>query len=271
MREHCVHQSENDFDMSFRILRYIVFIWTDYAAQQEKLHKGITKSKAFLYPPILPIVYYEGTSTWSAPLNFKNRVFLSDAFGDYIPSFNYLVVPLNKYSKQDLIEKNDELSLIFLINQLQSSSEFHNLKDIPKEYTEHLTDNTPDYLLKIIGKVIAVLLHKLNVPDEEVYDITDQITRRKFSMMFDNFQAYDVQEARRISREEGRIEGKIEGAQLLLIKLVIKTLEKNYSAEQIAEILEESLDTIQPIYDIALRQAPDYNTDKVFEELNSNK
>ena len=141
--------------------------------------------------------------------NFKwgtefHRVFLSDVFGDYIPSFNYLVVPLNKYSKQDLIEKNDEPSLIFLINQLQSSSEFHDLKDIPKEYTEHLTDNTPDYLLKIIGKVIAVLLHKLNVPDEEVYDITDQITRREFSMMFDNFQAYDVQEARRISREEGQ-------------------------------------------------------------------
>ena len=265
MREHCEHQSENDFDMSFRILRYIVFIWTDYAAQQEKLHKGITKSKAFLYPPILPIVYYEGTSTWSAPLNFKDRVFLSDVLGDYIPSFNYLVVPLNKYSKQDLIEKNDELSLIFLINQLQSSSEFHNLKDIPKEYTEHLTDNTPDYLLKIIGKVIAVLLHKLNVPDEEVYDITDQITRRQFSMMFDNFQAYDVQETRRISREKGRLEGE----QLLLIKLVIKKLEKHYSAKQIAEFLEEPLDTIQPICDIALRQAPYYDADKIFEELST--
>ena len=259
------HQSENDFDMSFRILRYIVFIWTDYAAQQEKLHKGITKSKAFLYPPILPIVYYEGTSTWSAPLNFKDRVFLSDVFGDYIPSFHYLVVPLNKYSKQDLIEKNDELSLIFLINQLQSSSEFHNLKDIPKEYTEHLTDNTPDYLLKIIGKVIAVLLHKLNVPDEEVYDITDQITRRQFSMMFDNFQAYDVQETRRVSREKGRLEGE----QLLLIKLVIKKLEKHYSAKQIAEFLEEPLDTIQPICDIALRQAPYYDADKIFEELST--
>ena len=220
--------------------------------------------------------------------NFKwgtefHRVFLSDVFRDYIPSFHYLVVPLNKYSKQDLIEKNDELSLIFLINQLQNSSEFHALKDIPKEYTEHLTDNTPDYLLKIIGKVIAVLLHKLNVPDEEVYDITDQITRRQFSMMFDNFQAYDVQETRRVSREEGRIEGervgriegeragRIEGEQLLLIKLVIKKLEKNYSAEQIAEILEESLDTIQPICDIALQQAPDYDADKVFEELNSNE
>ena len=93
--------------------------------------------------------------------------------------FITLVVPLNKYSKQDLIEKNDELSLIFLINQLQNSSEFHALKDIPKKYTEHLTENTPDYLLKIIGKVIAVLLHKLNIPDEEVYEVTDQTTRRK--------------------------------------------------------------------------------------------
>jgi len=287
------HQSENDFDMSFRILRYIVFIWTDYAAQQEKLHKGITKSKAFLYPPILPVVYYEGTSTWSAPLNFKDRVFLNNVLGDYIPSFNYLVVPLNKYSKQDLIEKNDELSLIFLINQLQNSSEFHALKDIPKEYTEHLTENTPDYLLKIIGKVIAVLLHKLNIPDEEVYEVTDQITRRKFSMMFDNFQAYDVQETRRVSREEGRLEGRIEGEragriegertgriegertgriegeQLHLIKLVIKKIEKQCSAAQIAEILEEPLDTIQQIYDIALCQAPDYNADKILKELNS--
>ena len=218
------HQSENDFDMSFRILRYIVFIWTDYAAQQEKLHKGITKSKAFLYPPILPVVYYEGTSTWSAPLNFKDRVCLNNVLGDYIPSFNYLVVPLNKYSKQDL-----------------------------------------------------VLLHKLNIPDEEVYEVTDQITRRKFSMMFDNFQAYDVQETRRISREEGRLEGRIEGErtgriegeQLHLIKLVIKKIEKQCSAAQISEILEEPLDIIQQIYDIALCQAPDYNADKILKELNS--
>ena len=145
-----------------------------------------------------------------------HRVFLSDVFGDYIPSFHYLVVPLNKYSKQDL-----------------------------------------------------VLLHKLNIPDEEVYEVTDQTTRRKFSMMFDNFQAYDVQETRRVSREEGRLEGRIEGEQLHLIKLVIKKIEKQCSAAQISEILEEPLDIIQQIYDIALCQAPDYNADKILKELNS--
>ena len=96
-------------------------------------------------------------------------------------------------------------------------------------------------------------------------------------MMFDNFQAYDVQETRRVSREEGRLEGRIEGErtgriegeQLHLIKLVIKKIEKQCSAAQISEILEEPLDIIQQIYDIALCQAPDYNADEILKELNS--
>ena len=126
-------------------------------------------------------------------------------------------------------------------------------------------------------KVIAVLLHKLNVPDEEVYEVTDQITRRKFSMMFDNFQAYDVQETRRVSREEGRLEGRIEGERagriegerLHLIKQVIKRIELQYSVNQIAESLLEPLDIIQPIYDIALQQGSDYDANLILDELNS--
>lgn len=55
--------------------------------------------------------------------------------------------------------------------------------------------------------------------------------------------------------------------QLHLIKLVIKKIEKQCSAAQISEILEEPLDIIQQIYDIALLQAPDYNADKILKEL----
>ena len=64
------HQSEADADMSFRLLRYMVYVWTDYVATQEKLHPGITKSKDFLYPPILPIIYYEGTGQWTFCITF---------------------------------------------------------------------------------------------------------------------------------------------------------------------------------------------------------
>lgn len=198
------HQSKVYYDMSFKLLRYIVMILTDYENEQEKLHKGITKTKDFKYPPILPIVYYEGSNTWTAAKNFHERVHLSDAFGKYIPDFEYLVVPLVSYTNQELIEKRNELSLIMLVNKLRDPSEFKTLKDdVPAEYFETLNQNTPEYLLKLIGKIIAVFLYRMNVPREEVENFTDAIERREFDMLFDSFQAYDVQETRRISKEEG--------------------------------------------------------------------
>lgn len=201
------HQSKIYYDMSFKILRYIVMVLTDYETEQEKLHPGITKTKDFKYPPILPIVYYEGSQKWNAGRNFKDRTHLSDTLGKYIPDFEYLVVPLSDYSNAELIEKKDELSLIMLVNKLRSSADFKNLKEIPPEYFENLEKNTPEYLLKRIGKIIAVFLYRLNVPRKEVEDFTDQIERREFAMLFDSFEAYDVQETRRVSREEGKTVG----------------------------------------------------------------
>lgn len=269
------HQSQTDFDMSFRLLRYMVFIWTDYANTQEKLHPNITKSKAFRYPPILPIIYYEGTGEWTAALNFKERVFLSDIFEEYIPDFKYQVIPLAQFSQQDLVEKGDELSAIFILNKLKDSTEFQSLKNLPAEYWEHLTQNTPQYTLELIGKIFSAFLHKMNIPSEEINELTDHITRREFHRMFDTFKAYDVQETRRISREEGRIEGervgRLEGEQLYLIKQVIKKVSHHFSASQIATDLLEPLETIQPIFNLALQQAPNYDAEKILHLLNKGK
>lgn len=196
------HQSKVHYDMSFRLLRYIVMVLTDYAEEQEKLQKGITKTKDFKYPPILPIVYYEGAEEWTAVQNFKERVYLNDLLGKYIPDFEYMVVPLNQYSNQELIEKQDELSLIMLINKLRNTSDFKNLKDIPEEYFENLNKNTPEYLLRLLSKIIAVFLYKLHLPKEEVDYLTDQIERREFGMLFDSFEGYDVPETRRKCKEQ---------------------------------------------------------------------
>ena len=265
------HQSEADADMSFRLLRYMVYVWTDYAATQEKLHPGITKSKDFLYPPILPIIYYEGTRQWTSALHFKDRVFTSDIFEEFIPDYKYLVVPLNKYSQEDLIEKGDELSAIFILNKLKSSSDFKHLKEIPEDYWNQLTQNTPPHILKLMGSVFSAFLHTINVPAEEINDLTNHITRRQFHMMFDSFEAYDVQETRRISREEGERVGRIEVEQLYLIKQVIKRIIKNFSVSQIATDLLEPLDTIQPIYDLAMNQAPDFDAEKILKLLHTGK
>ncbi len=183
------HQSNVSYDMPFKILRYMVMVLTDYEKEQEQLAPGITKTKDFRYPPVLPIIYYEGTKTWTAVQNFRKRVHLGDILGKYIPDFEYIVVPLTAYSNQELMEKNDELSLVMLINKLRNSSEFKELKQIPAEYLENLERNAPEYLLKLIGKIIAVFLYRLNVPREEVEHFTDRIERREFDMLFDSFEA----------------------------------------------------------------------------------
>lgn len=160
---------------------------------------------------MLPIVFYDGTERWTASLDFKDRTALSDLLGMHIPSFQYIVVPLSEFSNQELIDKQDELSLIMLIDKLRSSAEFHKLKEIPEEYLENISQNSPESLLKLISKIIAAFLHRLNVPQDEIGEFTDQIERRDFTMLFENFEAYDVQAERKKARELGMAEGLAEG------------------------------------------------------------
>ena len=209
------HQTKVDYDMSFRILRYIVLILTDYAAEAEKKQAGCTALKGFRYPPVLPIVFYDGDRNWTAAKNFQERTALSDLLGEYIPNFQYLVVPLSRYSNQELIEKEDELSLIMLIDKLRSSAEFHKLAEIPDDYLEKISRDSPESLLKLIAKIIAAFLHRLNIPKEEIGDFTDQIERRDFTMLFEHFEAYDVQ----AERAKGETRGKADSILLLLSDL----------------------------------------------------
>ncbi|MCM1144125.1 MAG: hypothetical protein NC407_05385, partial [Lachnoclostridium sp.] len=64
------------------------------------------------------------------------------------------------------------------------------------------------------------------------------------------------------SRREGRAEGKIERD----IELICRKLIKGKTPEAIAEDLEDSLDTIQRICDIAEKYAPNYDVDSILEE-----
>ena len=200
------HQSSVDYDMPFRILRYITHRLTDYAAEAEKRQPRITARKDFRYPPVLPVIFYDGPGSWTAAADFRDKVYLNEILGEYIPSFKYIVVPLSCYSAEDLIGKNNELSLLLLIDKLRSSSDFKFLRNIPDEYFENLGRNSPESVLKLMRTVISVLLLKLNVPKEEVAEFTDRIERRDFSVLFEHFEAYDVQETRRISKAEGKSE-----------------------------------------------------------------
>ncbi|HEY0477977.1 MAG TPA: Rpn family recombination-promoting nuclease/putative transposase [Kofleriaceae bacterium] len=55
------HQSTCDDRMPFRLLRYLVRIWEDWAAEHPRWK---------VLPLIIPVVLYHGDASWSAPLSF---------------------------------------------------------------------------------------------------------------------------------------------------------------------------------------------------------
>ena len=123
-----------------------------------------------------------------------------------------------------------------LINKLRKSEDFKSLQGIPAEYFDELSDKTPEYLLELISKIIAVFLYRLNVPRKEVEQFTDQIKGGEFQMLFDSFEAYDVQETRRISRAEGARELILEF--LGELGMVSDKLKSRIIAEQDLEVLK---------------------------------
>ena len=60
------HKSNVEYNIHIQIFRYMVYIWERYERQMEQKQPGCTRRKDFTYPPIIPIVYYEGKGRWTA-------------------------------------------------------------------------------------------------------------------------------------------------------------------------------------------------------------
>ncbi|GMO49667.1 MAG: hypothetical protein Ta2G_06720 [Termitinemataceae bacterium] len=198
------HQSSINFRMPYKLLFYMVSIWEQHEKEAQK--NGLDPAKKdFKYPPILPLVFYDGTEKWTAPTNFLEKVELSDTFSQYTPKFEYELIDLNKYDKPDLLKFGDMLSLVLLVDKIRNPDDIKLFNSISNDYIENTTFNVPESLKKLLADVIRALLLKINVPQEEIENFTEKINKRRSNIMFDfeGLSGYDVQETRRLARQEG--------------------------------------------------------------------
>ncbi len=194
-----------------QVFRYITFIWEDYEKEQEKLHAGISKTKGFRYPPVLPVVFYDGVDNWTAATSLHERVLFSDVLGEYIPNYRCILVQLHSYSNMELMERKDELSLLMMIDKLRNMADYERFsEEINETFLREATEGSPEYLLDMIVQIIGVFLSKLNVPKEESDMFTEQIKERKMGELFKHFEGWDVQAIRKEAREEARREARRE-------------------------------------------------------------
>ncbi|MCM1119024.1 MAG: Rpn family recombination-promoting nuclease/putative transposase [bacterium] len=75
------HKTKVEYNVVMQLLRYMVHIWEDYEKEINRLHPHISSRKDFRYPPILPIVYYEGVTKWTAPLDLADRILCGELLG----------------------------------------------------------------------------------------------------------------------------------------------------------------------------------------------
>lgn len=236
------HKSSVDYNVVMQVLRYMVFIWEDYEREMNRKQEGISRTKGFRYPPVLPVIFYDGEKNWTAAVTLHEKVLLADILGKYIPNYQCIMVQLKDYSNQELMEKKDELSIVMMLDKLKSAAEFVDLvREADKKYLDEAVAGTPEYLLDIMAQAAEGLLSRLNVPEEEVVKLTDQIKERRMGELFANFKGYDVQEVRREAREEGHRkgveEGRREGRREGMKELVCALKELHVADEAIKERL----------------------------------
>ena len=201
------HKSEIDYDVAMQLFRYMSVIWQDYKATQNKKHKGVSASADFRYPLIIPIVYYEGKKEWTAGLHLKDRIDFSEEMIEYIPDFTYQVVSLNKYTNEELSKKHDEMSLVMLINKIQSSEDTKEFQKVSERMVDSIYVNAPDEIKEIYKKILWSLLMKMKVPSENARELMGGIGGRGMGYLFENMEEIDIgAQKRNTARERQRAE-----------------------------------------------------------------
>lgn len=77
----------------------------------------------------------------------------------------------------------------------------------------------------------------------------------------------DIEVQREEAYEDGKQKGISEGEQLKLVTQVIKKMQKGYTSEVAADMLEEDVAVIRQIYEISRKYAPEYDAKKICMEL----
>lgn len=196
------HKRAVDYDVAMQLLHYMCAIWQEHKVAQNKIQEGVSRKKEFRYPLIIPIVYYEGKRKWTAGLHLKDRIEFADEMGKYIPDFTYQVVGVNEYTNEELSEKQDEMSLVMMINKIQTQEDLNKFRKLSVVLLDSIYANAPEEIKEIYCTIIESLLKKMHMPSEEIEDIMGEMGGQSMGYLFENMDKIDIQAEREKTKRE---------------------------------------------------------------------
>jgi hypothetical protein len=195
------HQSTVDQNIAARLFHYMDQIYS----RNEKAHKhgkNNPRTKQFRYPPLLPVVLYDGEAKWTAARDFRSRIALGDVFGRFNPQFEYTLIDLNEKTVDDLVRFRDALSFLLILDKVRSADGIDMLSKLPADYLK-MVAGLPGSLKGVVEEVLQALLTHAGAPEEAIDHALEMVEPRKeASTMFEALQRdIDAREARWQAKE----------------------------------------------------------------------
>ncbi len=252
-------QSTVDYSFAFRLLFYMADIWTDF---YKNMDENLRRQKGFRWPPIFPIVLYNGSRNWTAKTSLIELVEQGEVFREFIPNFSYHLVDVSHYDEQKLKNLGNSLAGVFLLEQEKNTEE--ELETTLKEALEILNKEPDELLWKSIIKWVVLKL-KREFPEKasEVLENLDleRNTRKEIKSMLETMPkklfTLGEQTGRKLGRQEGRQEG--------IKESIIEVLKEKF--QEVPEDIITSLGCIIQKQDLAflLRKAASSNNLQEFQ------
>jgi predicted transposase/invertase (TIGR01784 family) len=106
-------QSEVDYTMPYRLLKYISELLTDIFEDTDKI---VRERKGFRLPAVVPIILYNGDDNWTAVKSYREYTENHEVFGDSVINFKYLLFDLKRTDKKMISSTNELLDVIFSLD-----------------------------------------------------------------------------------------------------------------------------------------------------------
>jgi len=101
----------------------------------------------------------------------------------------------HKFSNRELLEKQDEMSLIMLLNKIQTKADLSEFLHIPADEINRIVEESPEAVMDIIVMVMQALCTKLNLSRQDTEECVRKVRTRDMGYLWANMEKIDVQAA----------------------------------------------------------------------------
>lgn len=163
---------------------------------------------------------------WTAARNLIDRILLRDMFQAYIPDITYKLVRTREYSNEELLSKEDAISLVMLLNKIQQAEDFQEVSKISGERLNEIFQRAPADAAETIVATVQSLCVRLNLTTSETADFIEKVKGGNMGYLFENMEKMDIQLERRNTAEQRQRAEKAERDKLNLYRILISTYRK---------------------------------------------